>query len=220
MRKIDIVFKNEAHYWLKGVYLIRFGRMFYVGKALIIGERMLDHQRNINKGLSQFSSLENAISKESELNIFKSYSRICRYLHENPSIKTGQVEVLERQVCSKMLYHSENFYLSEFVGNPDCYNISAKGAKPRADEDNLWTVSGDEKRLAFYDPRATSFVVSNRSSRAANKDTLAKLQEYKQTKSYKQSSVLLEAYWLRKPCISIEERKHINEYITKKYQAI
>ena len=104
-RKIELKLIDPNDYWRKGGYLIRIGRMKYVGKANCIGERMKKHQSEINKAIRDFSSIVNSVSGEK---MGYSYIKVGRYLLENPQINSGTVELLERQVCSNRLYFSKS----------------------------------------------------------------------------------------------------------------
>ena len=137
-RKIELKLVNNDHYWMKGIYLIRIGRLRYVGKALVVGSRIYQHQGEINRTLAKYSHIVNFVPKEERKG---KYVRIAQYLHENPKINHGTVEVLERQVCSMALHYSEHKYLREVRDNSDFCNGIFHGTKPKKEEDNLWDVN-------------------------------------------------------------------------------
>lgn len=181
-RKIELKLVDNNHYWMKGIYLIRIGRMRYIGKALVVGNRVYQHQSVINRTMANYAemvNLQNDFSKNGT-NI-----RIAKYLLENPLITEGTVEVIERQVCSNALYYSENSYLKDIRGNRDFYNWSHYGARPREDEDNLWEVEESGGVLNFFDPRMKHLMVKSNRKPAENKQVIGKINEVKQSRPYK-----------------------------------
>lgn len=202
-RKIELKLINPEYYWMKGIYLIRIGRLKYIGKALVIGDRINQHRQEINRTIANYSEIVNIKDEWKRLG---SYIKLAQYLHENPKINEGTVEVLERQVCSKTMYHSENFYLKELVGNSDYYNSSYSGSKPRHDEDHLWEVVENNGQLEYFDPRINHLKVLSTNIPARNKEVI------KQSKPYKMQRLAEVRERLLGTNPSLEMRKAVIEY--------
>jgi len=186
-RKIELKLIDPNHYWMKGVYLIRIGRMKYVGKANCIGERMKKHQSEINKAIRDFSSIVNSVSGEK---MGYSYIKVGRYLLENPQINSGTVELLERQVCSNRLYFSENFYLKEISEDDNSFNICTSGSRPGNEKDNLWDAKVIDGEVVCFDPRFPDLKVKTSVSGNKNRAMMKKINDEKQTPAYRKKVLL------------------------------
>lgn len=188
-RKIKLTMLNPNHYWLKGIYLIRIGRMKYVGKSNCIGERAKAHQTAINKTIKNFAAMVNSMSGEK---MSYGYRKVARYLLENPQITEGTVEVLERQICSNILCYSENFYLKEIAKDPDSFNIFHYGNKGN-EKDNLWDAKVVDDEVVCFDPRFPSLLVKTNSvSGNQNKATIKKINDLKDSKEFKRKKIYQE----------------------------
>ena len=178
--------KDSSHYWMKGIYQIRVGRLRYIGKALCVGDRIYQHQLAINKALKNYSYWLNVGFKdETEQKNMVSYMKIAKYLHENPTIEAGTVEILRREICSNQMWFSENEYLQEIKGNPDYYNSSWSGSRPCWDEYNQWDCIEKNKQIEFFDLRLPQFRVKSGDKPAWNKDVIRQINEQKNSKSFR-----------------------------------
>lgn len=117
MRKIDIVFAEPRHRQMKGIYRIDVGRIFYIGRAGLLANRMYNHILSINKYLGSQSL------PESE----KYHEKIIRHLQDNPKIETMRVTLIQRCITFVDLWESENSWLSYYEGHPDCVNRTFRG---------------------------------------------------------------------------------------------
>ncbi len=218
--RFKLKLKHPEHYWMKGIYKITIGRMMYFGKALALGPRIYQHELSINSAIKNYSRWLN-IGATSEAEKSKiGYLNIARYIHENPGITEGTVEVIERQVCSNRLYFSENFYLKEFAGNPDCYNISRVGSLPKWTEDNLWeaVVAGD--KIEYFDPRIPGYRLSSANNNNQNKKILDQIKQHKETKPYKIQRLKEKHERLLGDNPSLERRGVVAKYILEEIQAL
>jgi len=178
--------KDSSHYWMKGIYLIRIGRLRYIGKALCIGDRLYDHQVGINKAMKNYSRYVNIGFKDKdERSRAVSYLRIAKYLLENPSIEAGSVEVIQRGVCSNKMWFSEIGHLQDVKNHPDYYNISWAGSRPRWDEYHQWDVVEKEGQLEFFDLRIPHVRVKSGNTPARNKEAINKINEIKKEKQFR-----------------------------------
>ena len=160
--------------------------MKYIGKALCIGERMYQHQIAINKALRNYSYWLNVGFKdENEEKQMVSYVKIARHILENPSIETGTVEVVRREICSNKMWFSENEYLQEIKGHPDYYNSSWTGSRPKYDEYNQWDAVENKDQIEFYDLRLPQYRVKSGSIPAHNRQTIKEINEKKNSKSFR-----------------------------------
>lgn len=216
-RKIELKLVDSNHYWMKGIYLIRIGRLRYVGKALVVGSRIYQHQGEINRTLAKYSHIVNFVPKEEQKG---TYVRIARYLHENPQITTGTVEVLERQVCSNALHYSESRYLKEIKGNSDFCNGAFYGTRPKREEDNLWDVAENNGQLEFFDPRIGGARIKSKGNQSSNKDILKQINEIKQSSTWRKQRL---GEWAKRVLgdnPTPEMRKAVVEYQMREIQRI
>lgn len=186
-RKIKLELVDKNHYWMKGIYLIRIGRLRYIGKALVVGSRIYQHQGEINRTLAKYSHIVNFVPREEHKG---TYVRIARHLHENPQITTGTVEVIERQVCSMALYYAEHNYLKEVKGNPDFCNGAFYSTRPKRGEDNLWDVVESNGQLEFFDPRIGGERIKSGGNPSVNKEFLKQINDIKQTINWRKQRLV------------------------------
>ena len=140
---IKIVYKNQHHKLMRGIYRITVGDKFYIGQARILAERMYSHQTVINGCLRRF-----AMPKQSE----RQYLKMAKYLHEHPLISQIQVEIIQRCVSTWDLYYAEQGWLTELKTHADCLNGSFNVTKRWVD-DSLWDVElKDDWLLCYFDP--------------------------------------------------------------------
>jgi len=218
--RFKLKLKHPEHYWMKGIYKITIGRMVYVGKALTVGTRMYQHELSINSAIKNYSRLVNIGPKSDDERRKIGYLSIAKYIQENPSITYGTVEVIERQVCSNRLYFSENFYLKEFAGNPDCYNISRAGSLPKGTEDNLWEAVVAGESIEYFDPRIPKYRLSSSGNNNQNKKILEQIKEHKETKPYKIQRLQEKRERLLGDNPSLQRRMAVTKYILEEIQAL
>lgn len=219
-QRFKLKLKNPNHYWMKGIYKITIGGKFYIGKALNVGMRAYQHELNINAALKNYSRWAN-VGPETEAEVSKlSYLTIAKYIHENPSITHGTVEVIQRQVCSNMMYLTENFYLKEIENNRDFYNISMVGSKPKSTEDNVWEAELNGECIEYFDPRLPQFRLKSSLNNNQNKKILEQIKDAKNSRPYKLQRIEEERNRLLGDNPSLERRKAVVEYIIQKMQTI
>jgi hypothetical protein len=141
---ITIEYKNPHHKLMKGIYKITFGRKFYIGQCRRLSVRVFQHQRGINGCMSRYG-------------MPKSYEKVylpwARYLFENPQIKFGTIEMLQRCVTAKELMIAEASYLQDLRTNPDCLNASFT-VPMRYIDDGMWDCDvQDDWLIHYFDPR-------------------------------------------------------------------
>lgn len=123
-RKVYILFK-PGQYWqrhVSGVYKITFGHRFYIGRSKLLFNRWQSHNRGINKALREYPNHDEANAGY--------YGSMLRYLHENPKIKVGYVELLHQCENDYELWCMENKYLQDNKNNPDCFNRAFYAGRP------------------------------------------------------------------------------------------
>lgn len=219
-QRFKLKLKNPHHYWMKGIYKITIGGKFYIGKALNVGMRAYQHELEINTALKNYSRLMNIGPDGREEMSKMGYLNIARYIHENPSITGGTVEVLQRQVCSNMMYFSENMYLKEIEFNRDSYNISVIGSRPKSTEDNLWQAELNGECVEYFDPRLPQFRLKSTTNNNQNKKILEQIKDAKNQRPYKMQRIEEERVRLLGDNPSLERRKAVVEYIIRKMQTI
>lgn len=183
--------------------------MRYIGKSLVIGSRIYQHQGEINRTMAKYAELVNIGADWSKSG---TYIRLAKYLLENPKITTGTVEVLERQVCSNALYYAENRYLKEIHGNEDFCNWSHFGSKPKREEDNLWDVAEANGQLEFFDPRIGGERIRTNRTQSQNNDLLKQINAIKQSASWRKRRL---GEWAKRVLgdnPTLEMRKAVVEY--------
>jgi len=117
-RQFELKLTNEKFYWMQGVYLIRIGRLKYIGKSNRIGLRIDQHSRVINSVLENYTQFVNiGFNSITEEKAKARYLVIAKYLLENPKIRVGTVDVLQRQMCPNMLCVAEQRLISEFYND-------------------------------------------------------------------------------------------------------
>ena len=185
-RKIELKLVDSNHYWMKGIYLIRIGRLRYVGRSNCIGLRVYQHQLAINNTIKSYSELVNSrLENEDRDCQHRSYLGIAKYLLENPNVEAGTVEVLQREVCSNMMYFTENFYLKEMCSNPDFYNNLDYSPRPKRDEDHVWDAEIKNDRIEYFDPRMKHLRVLSTNNNNQNKEVIKQINEVKNSRQYK-----------------------------------
>ena len=185
-RKIELKLVDNNHYWMKGIYLIRIGGKKYIGKSTCVGNRTREHQLAINRALKSYSYWKNfGFPTEDKRKSNASYMKVAQYLHENPEIISGTVEVLQRQICSNMLYFAEDFFLKEIYDSADCYNTAYGSTRPDPSKDNLWDAEVVENRIEYFDPRIKYLRVLSNKSNDYNKDIIKKINSVKKSKQYR-----------------------------------
>lgn len=125
---------------MKGIYKITIGNKFYIGQCRRLAARMYQHQRGIAGCLNRYG-----MPRPYEI----SYLPWARYLNDNPQIKTGHVEIIQRCVSAWDLYYAECNYLKDIVGHPDCLNASFIPSKSYID-DELWDIEVKNGWVIYY----------------------------------------------------------------------
>lgn len=189
-RQFELKLTNEKFYWMQGVYLIRIGRLKYIGKSNRIGLRIDQHSRVINSVLENYTQFVNiGFNSITEEKAKARYLVIAKYLLENPKIRVGTVDVLQRQMCPNMLCVAEQRLISEFYNDPDCYNIATSSSTSEDPFEDRWEAELNGENVECFDPRASQFRVSSANSQQRNKDILKQLYEYKKTSSFKKKVI-------------------------------
>jgi hypothetical protein len=135
----DIEYKQPAHKLMKGIYKITIGNKFYIGQSKRLAVRMYQHQRGITGCLNRYG-----MPRPYEM----MYLPWARYLNENPYIKSGQVEVIQRCISALDLYYAESFFLNELANHPDCLNASF--APSRYLNDDMWDIEVKDGWVIYY----------------------------------------------------------------------
>ena len=182
---------EPKHKYLKCVYLIKIGRLRYIGLTNCLYERANSHEAAINKEIKEYAFVRNLSMdesdkrKEDKAKTRRNYAKIAQYILENPRVTFGTIEVLTHQQCSNMLALTEKYYISEFKSNPDCYNISDGLDHMMYDLENRWAAKVVGDRVVYYDYNAPQFSVSDQSDYQDFKKERKRLDEHKGTVDYK-----------------------------------
>lgn len=137
---IEIVFRNKYHKLMRGIYKITVGNKFYIGQASRVAERIYAHESCINWCLKRYG-----MPKKYE----KHYIKMAKYLHENPSINTLYVDVVQKCVSTWDLFYAESVWLNEHKSNPDCLNTAFLVPR-RYIDDSLWDAEIAKDGLLYY----------------------------------------------------------------------
>lgn len=138
---------------MRGVYKITFGNKFYIGRANCLASRMYQHQTAINGVMKIYASMINLKGADGcYADKWFSYRKFAKYLQENPKIKYGVVEVLQRCSGIKDLYETEYAILRSVRGNPDCLNRSYIASKQNFDYEVGWEFKKVGNVFYYYDP--------------------------------------------------------------------
>lgn len=108
----------------RGVYKIKFGSKFYIGRAKYIETRMKSHWREIT---NFFSSGKYAPESY--------YSKICEHLKEEQMAYYFEVDLLEECYTVQDLLIAEQKWLDKYKDNPKCLNVGFKAKKPHNEID-------------------------------------------------------------------------------------
>ena len=139
----EIEYKHRYHRLMKGIYKITIGNKFYIGQCKRLAIRMYQHERGIAGCLNRYG-----MPRQYEAH----YLPLARYLNDNPKIRSGQAEIIQRCVSAWDLYYAENYYLKEVENNPDCLN-GVFAANRRYIDDQLWDISFDKNgMIEYFDP--------------------------------------------------------------------
>lgn len=185
-RKIKLELVDKNHYWMKGIYLLRIGGKKYVGKSVCIGNRLSDHEKAINRALANYAEWRNiGFKSEDNRKSNASYMKVAQYLHENPNITSGTIEVLQRQVCSNMLYFAEDFFLKEIYDSADCYNTASASTRPDLSKEHLWDAEIVGDRIEYFDPRIKNLRVLSSNTNNQNKEIIKQINAVKESKQFK-----------------------------------
>ena len=142
--KFWIDYDHKGHKLMKGIYKITIGNKFYIGQCKRLAVRMYQHERGIAGCLNRYG-----MPREYEAH----YLPWCRYLNDNPQIKFGTVEIIQRCISAWDLYYAESYYLQEIEGHPDCLNATFKPVKSYID-DKLWDIEvRDGWLISYFDPK-------------------------------------------------------------------
>ena len=208
---------------MKGIYLLRIGQKKYVGKSICIGSRAIDHQNAINRALKAYSYWKNiGFDSDDKRKSNASYIKVAQYLHENPRIETGTIEVLQRQVCSNMLYFAEDYFLNEIYPSADCYNTAPGSTRPDLSKDHFWDAKVVEDRIEYFDPRMPHLRVISSKTPKDNKLVIEKINEIKA--SYPHRIKLLmqwrERVLAEHPEYTSKQRLELMNYVTEQSRKI
>jgi hypothetical protein len=139
----EIEYKHKYHKLMKGIYKITIGNKFYIGQCKRLAIRMYQHERGVAGCLNRYGMPRPYETK---------YLPWVRYLNDNPKIKSGQVEIMQRCISAWDLYYAESFYLKEVSGHPDCLNGVFVTSKNYID-DKLWDIELDQNEMIeYFDP--------------------------------------------------------------------
>lgn len=182
---------DERHKYMKCVYLIKIGRLRYIGLTNCLLERALSHGVAINKEIKEYAFIRNLSvdesdkRKEDRAKSRRNYAQIAQYILENPKVTHGTIEVISHQQCSNMLALVERNYISEFKDNPDCYNISEGLNHMMSDIENRWCAKVVGDRVVYYDHNATQFSFSDLTDYQEFRKERKKIDTYKGTVEFK-----------------------------------
>lgn len=219
-RKIKIELVDKNHYWMKGIYLLRIGRLRYVGKSVCVGQRAYEHQLFINRTIENYPIWANyGFKNDDERKSYISYMKLIKYLNDNPKIESGTLEVLQRQVCSGMMYFAEDFFLKEIYNDPDCYNTASASTRPSG-EQHLWDVEIKDNRIEYFDPRIKHLRVLSTNNSVQNKDIIKKINEVRNSRQYRIDRLMEEKERLFGDNPSTERKGIVLKYILEKMKTI
>ena len=187
--RFRIVLKEPKHKYMKCVYLIKIGRLRYIGRTFCLSERAYAHENTLNKVLKNYSYYANSASGSRD-SISPAYLKIAQYILENPGVKEVTIEVISHQQCSNMLAMVEKSYIEDGIVNPDFCNVSLGNDNDRSEIWNRWTASIVGDTVYYYDQLAPSLRVTDASSRRDFDANRKALIEYKKTKAYNTSFVI------------------------------
>lgn len=140
---IKIECKYPYQKLMKGIYRIEIGHKFYIGMATRFGERMYQHEMDINKCLRNFTMPRQG---------YAHYLRIARYLHENPRIEYCYAEIIQKCVTGRELYFYEDRFLKDAKGNRDCLNTAFYSTKRSFGLPDTWDIKPIDGILHYFDP--------------------------------------------------------------------
>ncbi len=137
---------------MRGIYKIRFGGKFYIGRASNMYKRALQHEQTINGIIKDYSAIKNLGFNESVYaKKWGSYNDIATYLLENPKIRFGTIEVIQRCITQHDLYAAETPIIALLERNGDCWNKTFNPQKNRKEPLDSWNVKKVGGVLYYFD---------------------------------------------------------------------
>jgi hypothetical protein len=160
-RTIRLEFANPHHRLFPGIYKITLGGKFYIGKANVPAERIKVHENSLNRALQVFYERRfEDIPKAQYANYLK-YKKWVKYLHENPKVNVGRVEIIQRGIHPISLYYMENRHLNAIKDHPDSLNAIFTSPRPNADDHHYCDAKITQNQLLLFNPLNGASIFAN-----------------------------------------------------------
>ncbi len=165
-RTIRLEFVNPNHRLFPGIYKITLGGKFYIGKANVPAERIRVHESSLNKALQVFYERRFEDIPKAQYASYLKYKRWVKYLHENPKVNIGCVEIIQRGIHPISLYYMENRHLNAIKDHPDSLNAVFASPRPSADDYHYCDAKITMNQLLLFNPLNGASIFANSISKS------------------------------------------------------